>query len=254
MALTACLPYTKPMKNDFKHITEWVFDLDNTLYPRHTDLFRQIDWKMTDYVARLTGFTKEDARKLQKQLYRDHGTTLNGLMREYGIDPHDFLADVHDIDYGEVEYNPALGQLIASLPGRKHIFTNGDVRHAENTIRALGIEPIFDSMFDIVAADFEPKPARGPYEKFLKAHVVKPQEAAMFEDMPRNLEVPKELGMKTVLVVPRAGTEFSAESWELADNDAPHIDQITDHIDEFLADILEMLAEPNEPKSNAPAV
>ena len=159
------------MKEAFRQITEWVFDLDNTLYPRHTDLFKQIDWKMTDYVARLTGLDTEDARKLQKQLYRDHGTTLNGLMMEYSIDPHDYLAYVHDIDYGEVEANPALGELIASLPGRKHIFTNGDVRHAENTLRAIGIEPVFDSLFDIVAADFEPKPARGPYEKFLKAHV-----------------------------------------------------------------------------------
>jgi len=229
------------MKTDFSSVSEWVFDLDNTLYPRHTDLFKQIDWKMTDYVAKLTGFSRQDARKLQKQLYRDHGTTLRGLMNDYGIDPHDFLHDVHDIDYGEVEYNPALGQLIASLPGRKHIFTNGDVRHAENTIRALGIEPIFDSMFDIVAADFEPKPARGPYEKFLNAHVVHPKSAAMFEDMPRNLEVPKDMGMTTVLIVPRAGSAHAAETWELAGDDAPHIDHVTDHIDEFIADVLEEL-------------
>lgn len=229
------------MEKDFSHVTEWVFDLDNTLYPRHTDLFKQIDWKMTDYVATLTDLSKEDARKLQKQLYRDHGTTLNGLMREYGIDPHEFLADVHDIDYGEVEYNPALGELIASLPGRKHIFTNGDVRHAENTIRALGIEPIFDSLFDIVAADFEPKPARGPYDKFLAAHGVDPEEAAMFEDMPRNLEVPKDMGMTTVLIVPREGTSHSAEAWELVGDDAGHIDHSTDHIDDFLADILKAL-------------
>ena len=226
------------MKEAFRQITEWVFDLDNTLYPRHTDLFKQIDWKMTDYVARLTGLGKDEARKLQKQLYRDHGTTLNGLMMEYHIDPHDYLACVHDIDYGEVEANPALGELIASLPGRKHIFTNGDVRHAENTLQAIGIGPVFDSMFDIVAADFEPKPARGPYEKFLKAHVVHPGEAAMFEDMPRNLEVPKELGMTTVLVVPRAGSTHSAEHWELAGEDDPHIDHVTDHLDDFLADIL----------------
>lgn len=235
------------MKQNFTDITEWVFDLDNTLYPRHTDLFKQIDWKMTDYVARLTGQNKEDARKLQKQLYRDHGTTLNGLMREYNIDPHNFLADVHDIDYQEVEHNPALGELIASLPGRKHIFTNGDVRHAENTLRALGIEPIFDSMFDIVAADFEPKPARGPYEKFLNAHVVHPKEAAMFEDMPRNLEVPKTLGMTTVLIVPRSGTEFAAETWELAGAEDHYIDHVTDHIDDFLADVLSAFAADQKP-------
>ncbi|WP_075995438.1 pyrimidine 5'-nucleotidase [Salaquimonas pukyongi] len=235
------------MKDAFSNITEWVFDLDNTLYPRHTDLFKQIDWKMTDYVASLTGLAKDEARKLQKQLYRDHGTTLNGLMMEYSIDPHDYLAHVHDIDYGEVEANPALGELIASLPGRKHIFTNGDVRHAENTLRAIGIEPVFDSMFDIVAADFEPKPARGPYEKFLKAHVVHPVEAVMFEDMPRNLEVPKDLGMVTVLIVPRSGSTHSAEQWELAGGDAPHIDHVTDHLDDFLADVLEAIGPARNP-------
>lgn len=225
----------------FAAISEWVFDLDNTLYPRHTDLFSQIDWKMTDYLEALTGLPREEARALQKKLYREHGTTLNGLMREYDVDPHDYLAKVHDIDYGQLAPNPVLGQLIASLPGRKHIFTNGDVRHAENTLAALGIEPFFDSMFDIVAADFEPKPARGPYEKFLRDHVVHPAEAAMFEDMPRNLEVPKTLGMKTVLVVPRRGSSHSAEHWEIAGEDDPHIDHVTDHLDDFLADILEAL-------------
>lgn len=223
------------------HISDWVFDLDNTLYPRHTDLFKQIDWKMTDYVARLTGLAQADARKLQKQLYRDHGTTLNGLMAEYGIDPHEFLADVHDINYNEVEHNPALGELISSLPGRKHIFTNGDVRHAENTLRALGIETIFDGLFDIVAAEFIPKPERFPYEKFLTAHDISPSQAAMFEDMPRNLEIPKELGMATILIIPRKGTAHNAEYWEIAGEDADHIDHVTDNIDAFLADLIAKL-------------
>lgn len=230
------------MKQAFLHITEWVFDLDNTLYPRHTDLFTQIDWKMTDYVARLTGLEKDEARKLQKQLYRDHGTTLNGLMAEYHIDPHDFLADVHDIDYSQVEHNPNLGELIFALPGRKHIFTNGDVRHAENTLRAIGISEIFEGMFDIVAADFIPKPARAPYEKFLAEHQIEPEQAAMFEDMPRNLEIPKELGMTTVLITPRKGAAHAAESWELAGDDANYIDHVTDHIDGFLDDILRQLS------------
>ena len=236
------------MQNEFRHVAEWVFDLDNTLYPRHTDLFGQIDQRMTDYVARLTGLERDAARRLQKELYRLHGTTLNGLMQEYDVDPHAFLAFVHDIDYGQVAYNPALGQLIASLPGRKHIFTNGDVRHAENTLKALGIEPIFDSLFDIVAADFEPKPERGPYERFLKAHVVDPGEAAMFEDMPRNLEVPKELGMRTVLVVPRGRDTGSMESWEIAGADDPHIDHVTDHLDDFLADVLEAIGPAGTPE------
>lgn len=225
----------------FRLITEWVFDLDNTLYPRHADLFGQIDWNMTAYVERLTGLPKEKARELQKRLYREHGTTLNGLMHEYHIDPRDYLDRVHDIDYSRVEYNPVLGELIASLPGRKHIFTNSDVRHAENTLKALGIEPFFDSLFDIVAAEFEPKPARGSYEKFLRNHVIQPQEAAMFEDMPRNLAVPKEMGMTTVLIIPRNDPTPVAEHWELAVQDNPHIDHIADDLNDFLADVLQAL-------------
>lgn len=225
------------MKN-LSHITDWVFDLDNTLYPRHCDLFAQIDWKMTAYVEALTGMPKDEARKLQKQLYRDHGTTLNGLMAEYNIDPHHFLADVHDIDYSKVEYNPSLGELIRDLPGRKHIFTNGDVPHAENTLRAIGIEDIFDGMFDIVAADFIPKPDPRPYEMFLASHGIEPENSAMFEDMPRNLEFPKEIGMSTVLIVPKKGTKFSAESWEIAGKEEKHIDYTTDDLDGFLSGIV----------------
>ena len=229
------------MKDSFSHVNEWIFDLDNTLYPRHTDLFGQIDLRMTAYVMRITGLAHEEARALQKQLYRDHGTTLNGLMIDFGIDPHDYLADVHDIDYGAVEHNPALGRLIADLPGRKHIFTNGDVRHAEKTLAALGFEPFFDSMFDIIASDFVPKPDRKPYEKFLREHGVHPHSASMFEDMPRNLMVPKEMGMVTVLVIPRNGAAPSTEYWEIAGKDDPHIDHVTDHIDLFLENLLEEL-------------
>lgn len=238
LPLACALAYQGAMMQGFQHVSEWVFDLDNTLYPRHTDLFSQIDWRMTAYVEKLTGLPQEEARALQKRLYRDHGTTLNGLMREYAIDPHHYLADVHDIDYGQVEHNPGLGELIAKLPGRKHIFTNGDVRHAENTLRALGIENVFDATFDIVAADFVPKPERGPYEKFLRDHVVHPGEAAMFEDMPRNLAVPKDLGMVTVLVLPRTGSEHLAEYWEHQGAKDPHIDHVTDHLDSFIATVI----------------
>lgn len=218
----------------FDHVCEWVFDLDNTLYPRHVDLFGQIDWRMTAYVARLTGLSSGEARALQKQLYRSHGTTLAGLMAEYSVDPHDYLADVHDIDYTVLDPHPELGAAIAALPGRKHIFTNGDTVHAENTLTALGISNHFDATFDIVAADFEPKPQRGAYERFIASHQLDPREAAMFEDMARNLETAKTFGMTTVLVTPVADKSHSAESWELDGQDEPHIDHATDDLEGFL--------------------
>ena len=222
----------------FAHVTDWVFDLDNTLYPRHYDLFSQIDRRMTGYVSRLTGLERDEARALQKRLYREHGTTLAGLMEEYAIDPHAYLADVHDIDYSAIPPHPELGEAIASLPGRKHIFTNGDMRHAMNTLEALGFPRHFDAMFDIVAAGFEPKPRQIAYERFVTAHGVDPFRAAMFEDMPRNLEVPKALGMVTVLIVPQAEKEHGAEAWELAGHDDPHIDHVADDLAHFLGKIL----------------
>lgn len=225
----------------FGHITEWVFDLDNTLYPRHCDLFSQIDWKMTDYVAELLDMPKDTARKLQKDMYREYGTTLHGLMERFHIDPHDFLEKVHDIDYSPIEPNPALGELIAALPGRKHIFTNGDVPHARRTTDRLGITDHFDKVFDIVASDLVPKPAEAPYTKFLADHGVAPSNAAMFEDMPRNLDVPRKFGMRTVLIVPTQGSDHNAEGWEhkIVNDDA--IDFATDHLDGFLADVLEAI-------------
>jgi len=231
----------RDLASAFGGITEWVFDLDNTLYPRHCDLFAQIDWKMTVYVAALLDLPKDEARKLQKDMYREYGTTLRGLMERYNIDPHDFLEKVHDIDYSPVEPNPALGELIAALPGRKHIFTNGDVPHARRTTDRLGISDHFESWFDIVASDLVPKPAEAPYRTFLKAHDVEPLKAVMFEDMPRNLDVPKALGMRTVLVVPAQGSEHSAESWEHRRENEAAIDFATDHLDDFLADVLEAL-------------
>ena len=223
------------------HVREWVFDLDNTLYPRTSDLFAQIDWRMTDYVADLLDLPKDEARRIQKELYREHGTTLRGLIERYDVDPHDFLARVHDIDYSPVEPNPALGAMIAALPGRKHIFTNGDVPHARRTTDRLGITDHFTNVFDIVAADLEPKPARGPYERFLEATGIDAGAAVMFEDMPRNLIVPHEMGMRTVLVLPTGFEGTGAQAWEHEVERRETIDFATDHLDDFLADVLDVL-------------
>ncbi len=232
---------SKSLSAAFGHVTDWVFDLDNTLYPRHCDLFAQIDWKMTDYVSTLLGMEKVAARKLQKDLYREHGTTLRGLMERHDIDPKDFLDKVHDIDYSPLTPNPVLGKLIAALPGRKHIFTNGDVPHARRTTDRLGITQHFDQVFDIVASDLIPKPAESTYLKFMESHNVNPKQAAMFEDMPRNLDVPKKFGMSTILIVPAKGSQFNAEAWEHEIQDDDVIDFSTDNLDGFLAEVLETL-------------
>lgn len=226
-----------PSPADFAHVAEWVFDLDNTLYPRQTDLFSQIDKRMTAYVRALLSLEHDDARALQKKYYREHGTTLQGLMIHHGIDPNEFLEKVHDIDYSWVKPDPALGEAIAALPGRKFIFTNGDTGHAERTARALGVFDHFDAVFDIIAADFKPKPAAATYAQFLKSHGVHPQRAAMFEDLPRNLVEPHRLGMKTVLIVPHNLEKPLDEVWEHEGADGDHIQHITSNLADFLTGI-----------------
>ena len=227
----------KPSQPDpagFSHVSEWVFDLDNTLYPRHVDLFSQIDIKMTGFIQTLLSLERDDAHKLQKQYYHDHGTTLQGLMINHGIDPNVFLQAVHDIDYSVLTPDLSLGDAIRALPGRKFIFTNGDTPHAERTAAALGILDHFDDIFDIVAADMLPKPAPETYQRFLTRHGVHAPKAAMFEDMPRNLTVPDELGMRTILIAPRNMGEVLGEVWENDGHDGSHVHYVTDDLAAFL--------------------
>lgn len=223
-----------PTHDEFAHVTDWVFDLDNTLYPHHVNLFSQIDRNMTAYVSALLSLEPADAKKLQKDYYRDHGTTLKGLMIHHGIDPSDFLEKAHAIDYSIVPPDPTLGEAIKALPGRKFIFTNGSVAHAEMTARALGILDHFNDIFDIVAADFVPKPAGETYDKFMSLHRVDTKHAAMFEDLPRNLVVPKALGMKTVLLVPRNFEYEFAEAWEKTGDGDAQADYVTENLTGFL--------------------
>lgn len=229
---------TIPDPRDFTHISSWIFDLDNTLYPRGSDLFSQIDVRMTAYVSKLLQLPRDEARKVQKDLYRDHGTTLRGLMDLYQVDPDDFLQDVHDIDYSWLRPDPALGEAIKRLPGRKFIFTNGNRNHAERAAAQLGILDHFEDIFDIVAAGLVPKPAKETYDSFVTLHQIAGPDAVMFEDLARNLTVPKLLGMKTVLVVPRNLEGTYAEIWEQDPGQEDAVDYVTDDLTHFLETLI----------------
>ncbi|KAB2877031.1 MAG: pyrimidine 5'-nucleotidase [Bauldia sp.] len=226
----------------FAAVDAWIFDLDNTLYPRHTNLFLQVDRRIRDYVERLLGVPPEEAHRIQKDYYRRYGTTLRGLMVEHGIRPDDFLEYVHDIDHTPVEADPPLAAAIGKLPGRKYILTNGSRAHAEKIAARLGVTGHFDDIFDIVRSELLPKPARETYDRFMAATGVNPETAAMFEDLARNLVVPQALGMATVLVVPNGTREVFHEDWELEGHDAEHIDFLTDDLGGFLERILTAIA------------
>jgi putative hydrolase of the HAD superfamily len=221
-------------KPGFHQVDTWVFDLDNTLYPHHLNLWQQVDVRIRDYIVGFLKISHDEAFRLQKDYYRRYGTTMRGLMEEHGLEPDRFLEIVHQIDHSPLTPNPALGAAIAQLRGRKFILTNGTRQHADAVMRRLEIEKHFDDVFDIRAAALEPKPRPAVYERFLVRHQVDPTRAAIFEDLARNLEVPHALGMTTVLVVPEGACVVLREEWELAGRDSPHVDHVTDNLTGFL--------------------
>jgi putative hydrolase of the HAD superfamily len=222
----------------FGRVEHWIFDLDNTLYPHHSNLFEQIDHKMTGYLGQLLGLEREEARLVQKHYYKTYGTTLRGLMMERGITPDDFLEFVHDIDHSVLEPDPKLDEMLAALPGHAYVFTNGTKLHAQKVLERLGVSRAFAHMFDIVSADLVPKPQEATYEKFLELTGIDPARAAMFEDLSRNLKVPHERGMLTTLIVPRGTQEVFAEDWELEGRQDNHVGYVTDHLADFLEEVL----------------
>lgn len=223
----------------FAEVDTWVFDLDNTLYPPHADLWPKIDERITSYIAQKLALGRVEARDLQKAYYQKYGTSLRGLMDLHDVEPLEFLDFVHDIDRSTLEPNPKLAAAIGALPGRKLIFTNGSRIHAENTAIQLGIRPHVDAIFDILAADLIPKPNAEAYSRFFNVHQVEPKRAAMFEDIAKNLVVPHLSGMVTTLVIPKQGLidhrdEADRTAGSRDDLTSPFIHFVTDDLEDFL--------------------
>ena len=223
----------------FSDIENWVFDLDNTLYAPGKNLFAQIDVRMTAFIQDALGVDKQEAYRVQKQFLGEYGTTLSGLMQEHGLPPGPFLDFVHDIDVSVLDPDPKLAQALAALPGRKFIFTNGTLAHAERVATRLGIMGHFDDVFDIVAADYQPKPNAEPYPKMLARFGIEAQRTAFFEDMARNLTPAHKLGITTILVA-EDGTDVNEKMnmpKQYRQHDAAHIDVTTDDLTALLSDI-----------------
>ena len=230
------LPSDEALRAGFGHVTTWVFDLDNTLYPPDSGIWPSIDQRITLFLIELFGIDGLSARALHKHYYSRHGTTLSGLALEHGAHTERFLDFVHDIDRSGLKPDPLLASEIRRLPGRKLIFTNGSRRHAILTIGQLGLDGLFEDAFDIVAAGLISKPAEGAYDLFFERCGVDPRTAAMFEDVVRNLAAPKARGMTTTLVTTKAGREDHREAHDRAIPDAAGVaDFVTDDLSEFLA-------------------
>ena len=220
-------------------IKTWIFDLDNTLYPPEENIFSQIDQKMTSFIADNLEISNEEAFNIQKQNFIDHGTTLAGFMNSGNdkIDPDKFLEYVHDINLNSLQEDNDLRKILLLLPGKKYIFTNGTKKHAENVLKKLNLENIFQSIFGIKEANYIPKPNLETYNLFLKTYKIDPKTSIMFEDMGRNLIPAKELGMKTVLLerkLPNKNNSDQEEKYKDLWNDNYDADYIIDDIVKFL--------------------
>ena len=220
-------------------IKTWIFDLDNTLYPPEENIFSQIDQKMTSFIADNLKISIEEAFNIQKQNFIDHGTTLAGFMNSGNdkIDPDKFLEFVHDINLNSLKEDSDLRKILLLLPGKKYIFTNGTKKHAENVLKKLNLENIFQSIFGIKEANYLPKPNLETYNLFLKTYKIDPKTSIMFEDMGRNLIPAKELGMKTVLLerkLPNKNNSNQEDKYKDLWNDNYDADYIIDDIVKFL--------------------
>ena len=188
------------MDPSFAHIRDWVFDLDNCLYPASTGLFSLIDERMGAYIQRLLDCDAAEAKRVQKAHFHQHGTTLAGLMKEHAVDPDDFLGDVHAIPLDRVQYDSRLAKALARLPGRRFIFTNGDAPYARRVLEAIGVHAEFDNLHDIQASGYRPKPDPHGYEVMCRRFGIDPTAALLADDMVQNLAPAKTLGMTTVWV------------------------------------------------------
>ena len=219
------------MDRRFAHIRDWIFDLDNCLYPASTGLFSLIDERMGAYIQRLLNCDPVEARRVQKQHFHLHGTTLAGLMAEHDVDPHAFLADVHDIPLDRVAADERLARGLGRLPGRKFVFTNGDAPYARRVLEAIGVGHQFHQLHDIHASQLRPKPDPHGYRLLCDSFGIDPRAAVMVEDMAQNLRPAKALGMTTVWV--DNGSERGNH-----DADPAHIDHRISDVGEWLHQIL----------------
>ena len=217
-------------------IKNWVFDLDNTLYSPEEDIFSQIDKRMTEFIISKFNVNEEEAFNIQKKYFLEYGTTLSGLMKRENIDPDEFLEFVHNINLEILKPNIELSKIIKNLPGDKFIFTNGSKKHAENVLKQLEMGGIFDDIFDIKESNFIPKPNIKAYLNFIDKTKIEPDVSIMFEDIGRNLEAAKKLGMKTVLIkrnVPMQNDKFKTKDFESLWEDNDFADCITDDLVKF---------------------
>jgi len=215
---------------DLSTIKFWLFDLDNTLYSGDTKVFDQVDKKMSKFISEKLKVSLEEAKKIQKNYFHEYNTTLNGMIKNHDINANEFLEFVHDVDLEFLKKDEPLKTEIEKLKGKKIIFTNGSKAHASNVTSRIGIEQLFDGVFDIVDSDFYPKPSIEPYKKIIENYKIEPEYCIFFEDIARNLKPAYELGMKTVWIE-------NNEPWAAKFSNEEFVNYKTGSLTKFLKEI-----------------
>jgi putative hydrolase of the HAD superfamily len=203
------------MHPDFQHVTTWVFDLDHTLYPPEARLFDLMEPRLSDWIMAALNVDRAHADHLRQHYWQTYGTTLAGLMIEHDVDPTPYLTHVHDISLATLTPDPALAQAIQALPGRRIVFTNGPHTYAHQVLHARGLTAAFDAVYGVEQAGFHPKPSQHAFDAVFALDGLIPSQSAMFEDDPRNLTIPRSLGMQTVLVGPTPAPDIHHHTTDL---------------------------------------
>ena len=215
---------------EFKKIKNFIFDCDGVLYNDLEKVFGQVSKKMTEYIAKKLNLDLKKAKELQTNYFHKYNTSLNGLMIHHKINPNEFLKYVHDINLDFLEKDLVLRKELLKLEAKKIVFTNGSNDHVANITKHLGIDDLFDGIFDIVDCNFIPKPAIESYEKLSQKFNIVPNETVFIEDIAKNLEPAKKLGMKTVWLI-------NNEYWGKKDSDKDFIDLKIKNLSSFLKEI-----------------
>ena len=210
-------------------INTWIFDLDNTLYSADSGIFQQVHDLMGKYVSSYLNISIDEAKKIQREYYKEHGTTLKGMMDNHGVDPDHFLNEVHKLDYSIVGPDKDLNQQLEKLEGRKIIYTNANRQHVDDVLKRLDLTHMFKEIFDIKNANYIPKPEISPYQQIIKNFDIDTSSAIMFDDIAKNLVPAKNVGLTSVWV--NVGYENFSDD---VANSKQYLDYETKNISNFL--------------------
>ena len=217
------------MKN-LANIKNILFDCDGVLYQDLEAVFGQVSKKMTEYISKKLNIDLKKAKELQTNYFHKYNTSLNGLMIHHDIPPREFLDYVHDIDLSFLEKDKTLRYELENIKLNKYVFTNGSKEHVKNITTHLGIDDQFDGVFDIVDAEYHPKPEAKTFDLMVQKFKIDPNETLYIEDIAKNLSIGKERGTITAWLI-------NDEYWGKKESEKDYIDYNIENLSLFLKEI-----------------